>query len=171
MCGFISDLVICKFRKSMVIHDTECPYWDQVSLNNTNQTKLKLTYHNVEILRFVVYSPRKSAKMEDVTLTFIFQIIPEISDKKEHFFAAIVSICTKILEVNLFACRLFHKDFSPIYGHYGALPTHIVSAYIQQYSIVHSHLPLLPSLSFTDREMPAQIHKWNMSPFTFILWV
>ena len=28
-----------KFRKSMVIHDTECPYWDQVSLNNTNQTK------------------------------------------------------------------------------------------------------------------------------------
>ena len=25
--------------KNMVIHDTECPYWDQVSLNNTNQTK------------------------------------------------------------------------------------------------------------------------------------
>ena len=25
--------------KSMVIHDTECPYWDQVSLNNTNQSK------------------------------------------------------------------------------------------------------------------------------------
>ena len=24
--------------KSTVIHDTECPYWDQVSLNNTNQT-------------------------------------------------------------------------------------------------------------------------------------
>ena len=23
------------FMKSMVIHDTECPYWDQVSLNNT----------------------------------------------------------------------------------------------------------------------------------------
>ena len=23
--------------KSMVIHDTECPYWDQVSLNNINQ--------------------------------------------------------------------------------------------------------------------------------------
>ena len=32
-----SDLVICKFGKNMVIHDTECPYWDQVS-NNTNQT-------------------------------------------------------------------------------------------------------------------------------------
>ena len=27
--------------KSMVIHDTECPYRDQVSLNNTNQTKPK----------------------------------------------------------------------------------------------------------------------------------
>ena len=38
MCGLMSNLVICKFRKSMVIHDTECPYWDQVSLNNTNQT-------------------------------------------------------------------------------------------------------------------------------------
>ena len=37
-----SDLVICNFRKSMVIHDTECPYWDQVSLNSTkpNQTKM-----------------------------------------------------------------------------------------------------------------------------------
>ena len=39
MCDLISDLVICKFRKSMVIHDTECPYRDQVSLYNTNQTK------------------------------------------------------------------------------------------------------------------------------------
>ena len=29
-----------KVYKSMVIHDTECPYWDQVSFNNTkpNQT-------------------------------------------------------------------------------------------------------------------------------------
>ena len=25
-------------EKSMVIHDTECSYWDQVSLNNTNST-------------------------------------------------------------------------------------------------------------------------------------
>ena len=39
ICGLMSDLVICNFRKSMVIHDTECPYWNQVSLNNTNQTK------------------------------------------------------------------------------------------------------------------------------------
>ena len=30
----MSDLVICKFRKS--IHNIECPYWDQMSLNNTN---------------------------------------------------------------------------------------------------------------------------------------
>ena len=27
------------FIKNMVIHDIECPYWDQMSLNNTNQTK------------------------------------------------------------------------------------------------------------------------------------
>ena len=31
-CGKMSDLVICKFRKCMVIHDTQCPHWDQVSL-------------------------------------------------------------------------------------------------------------------------------------------
>ena len=30
LCGLTSDLVICKFRKSRVIYDTECPYWDQV---------------------------------------------------------------------------------------------------------------------------------------------
>ena len=30
MCGLVSDLVICKFGKSIVIHDTECPYKDQV---------------------------------------------------------------------------------------------------------------------------------------------
>ena len=33
--GLTSDLVICKFSKSMVIHDTKCP-WDQMSLNNTD---------------------------------------------------------------------------------------------------------------------------------------
>ena len=38
ICGLMSDLVICNFRKDMVIHDTECPYWHQVSINNTNQT-------------------------------------------------------------------------------------------------------------------------------------
>ena len=36
MYGLMSDLVNCNFRKSMVIHGTECPYWDQVSLNNPN---------------------------------------------------------------------------------------------------------------------------------------
>ena len=46
MCGLMSDLVICNFRKSMVMHDTECPYWDQVSLNNTNQpTNQEINIH------------------------------------------------------------------------------------------------------------------------------
>ena len=31
MCDLMSDLVICKFRKKYG-HDTECPYWDQVSV-------------------------------------------------------------------------------------------------------------------------------------------
>ena len=38
MCGLMSALVICNFRKSIVIHDTECLYWDQVPLNNTKPT-------------------------------------------------------------------------------------------------------------------------------------
>ena len=40
MCGldvWSADLHL--FIKNMVIHDIECPYWDQMSLNNTNQTK------------------------------------------------------------------------------------------------------------------------------------
>ena len=44
MCGLMSDLVNCKVRKSIIIHDTECPYWDQVSLNNTNQTLFDHAY-------------------------------------------------------------------------------------------------------------------------------
>ena len=32
------------FFKSMVIYDTECPYWDQVSLNNTRQPKPHIDY-------------------------------------------------------------------------------------------------------------------------------
>ena len=36
MCALMSDLVVCKFRQSMIIQDTECPYWDQASLNSTN---------------------------------------------------------------------------------------------------------------------------------------
>ena len=42
LCGVMSDLVICKFKKSMAVHDTECPYWDQVSLNNPNPLILAL---------------------------------------------------------------------------------------------------------------------------------
>ena len=36
-CGLMSDLVICKLSIEygyMVIHDTECSYWDRMSLNN-----------------------------------------------------------------------------------------------------------------------------------------
>ena len=46
MCGLMSDLVICNFRKSMIIHDTECPCWDQVSLNNTKLNESCLFTNN-----------------------------------------------------------------------------------------------------------------------------
>ena len=36
VCGLTSELMICKFSRSIVIHDTECPYCDQLSLNNPN---------------------------------------------------------------------------------------------------------------------------------------
>ena len=42
----MSDLVICKFRKSMVIHDTECPHWDQMSLNNPNPNTTVVTRYD-----------------------------------------------------------------------------------------------------------------------------
>ena len=35
--------------KSMIIHDTECPYWDQVSLNNTNQTNTYLFWNSFSL--------------------------------------------------------------------------------------------------------------------------
>ena len=50
MCGLMSDLIICKFRKSMVIHDTECPYWDQVSSYSPMNQSALLPYVNGIIL-------------------------------------------------------------------------------------------------------------------------
>ena len=40
----MSDLVICKRRKSMVIRDTECPHWDQVSVLKFQIQTLFLSY-------------------------------------------------------------------------------------------------------------------------------
>ena len=34
--------LFASLKKNIVVHDTKCPYWDQVSLNNTNQTKPNL---------------------------------------------------------------------------------------------------------------------------------
>ena len=50
MCGLMSDLVNCKCKKKNgqipgVKFDTERPYWDQMSLKNTNQTNLVFSYH------------------------------------------------------------------------------------------------------------------------------
>ena len=57
--ALMSDLVICKFRKSMVLQDTECPYWDQVSLNNTNHTQShfwNLGLHTLGVIYFATNS-------------------------------------------------------------------------------------------------------------------
>ena len=60
LCGLMSDLVIWK-EKSLVRHDTYCPYnyWDQVSLDNTNSTLLdthnpcKVEAHEMRSLPYV----------------------------------------------------------------------------------------------------------------------
>ena len=44
--GLMPNLVICKHGKEYGIHDTECPYLDQVSLNNT---KLQTPNHLIHI--------------------------------------------------------------------------------------------------------------------------
>ena len=53
--ALMSDLVICKFRKSW--HDTECPYWDQVSLNNPKPkpTPSKSASLRVCLYRLILY--------------------------------------------------------------------------------------------------------------------
>ena len=50
-------LMICKFRKSVVIHDTECPYWDHTSLNNTNQNQnLSVLFFKLLIFHLVSHA-------------------------------------------------------------------------------------------------------------------
>ena len=39
------DVVICKSTKSMVTHDTECPYWDQVPINYTTPIFFNADHH------------------------------------------------------------------------------------------------------------------------------
>ena len=46
VCGLKSDLVIYKFRKNMVTRDSRCPYWGQVSLNNTNPSHFSQSLEN-----------------------------------------------------------------------------------------------------------------------------
>ena len=40
----MSYLEIYKDRKEVVMHDTECPPWDQVSSNNTLTSKADLAF-------------------------------------------------------------------------------------------------------------------------------
>ena len=47
---WLDDLVICMFRKNRATHDRKCPYWDQVSLNHTNQTKSDHFYKSDTVL-------------------------------------------------------------------------------------------------------------------------
>ena len=67
MCGLMSgpdvwsaDLHL--LIKSMVIHDTECPYWDQVSLNNTNLGNLSVCMMSVWLCYFVLACTHISCK-------------------------------------------------------------------------------------------------------------
>ena len=83
--------------KSMVIHDTECPYWDQVSLNNTNQTKsvaltslIMKTFERI-VLKFLnpnklvdslQFAYRESRSVEDATLFLINTLLSHLDKKR-----------------------------------------------------------------------------------------
>ena len=57
MSGLMSDLVICNFRKSMFIHDTEWPVW----YHRTTQTQPVL------ILMIILYTFSEEAQLNDLT--------------------------------------------------------------------------------------------------------
>ena len=44
VCPDVWSVDLHLFIQNMVIHDTKCPYWDQVSLNNTKQTPSATLY-------------------------------------------------------------------------------------------------------------------------------
>ena len=57
--------------KSMVIHDTECPYWDQVSLNNTNQSIKILFSRSVQFLLYLFPLKSHNIQAKITTLGFL----------------------------------------------------------------------------------------------------
>ena len=57
MSGLMSDLVICKFQKSMFIHDTKCPVW----YHRTTQTQ------PIPILMIALYTFSEEAQLNDFT--------------------------------------------------------------------------------------------------------
>ena len=78
-CGLMSDLVVCKFRKSMVIHDTECHYWDQLLFKNTNQAYTACETHADPLARGQQFSSWASnfEKQSTRRVTIYFECISE----------------------------------------------------------------------------------------------
>ena len=69
-CDLLSDLVMCKQKKSMVIHDTKCPHWNQVSLNNSN-TNL----HEAQTINLPSLSPPGTMALLSPGHVFLFTVI------------------------------------------------------------------------------------------------
>ena len=100
-------------EKSMVVHDTECPYWDQVSLNNTTQER----------------SP--SYGLSD----FRYQHLFEDKVDLEHVFKVSI-ILVLIISWNVNSCHLWRSCNVQYYENVLKLPeiyNHLVQVYCISY--------------------------------------
>ena len=74
LCDLMSDLVICKFIQSMVIHDTECPYWDQVSYN-TNPYMQSSVHFMCDLMSDLVICKFRKLFSHDTTCPYWDQVL------------------------------------------------------------------------------------------------
>ena len=122
----MSDLVVCKFRKSMVIHDTRCPYWDQVSLNNTNQTNLilwkpafvKVDVYTVQLGDVLgrVHSVLRTTSSYTYALKFYLSDFLFVNEMRTYEYSLIYFAEVQEMEQNLpKSCRIHFDDVNKLH--------------------------------------------------------
>ena len=114
----MSDVVVCKCRKSMVIHDTECSYLDQVSLNNTNQTNQPIVAS--QSLNFVFLSSRTPEnilrKCFSDAAKKLLDLLENHADSETSLIVREVSAPLQLLNFNQFRHYEFKAEFMKMLG-------------------------------------------------------
>ena len=82
--------------KGMVIHDTECPYWNQVSFNNTNHKPLVMYSQLCHgLLSQIVFSLQYFRLVDPETLQVYLLLMPEVlpehNNWKQHVIIAVTN--------------------------------------------------------------------------------